>query len=284
MPLRELVSRIRGLFGQPALDRRLEEELRFHLDMEAEKNRERGMNSEDARAAAQRAFGGTEQIKEIYRQRRGLPMLETLLKDLQYAVRGLRRNPGFAAIVVISLALGIGANTAIFTLIDAVMLRSLPVRSPDELVSVGDASRPTAFWTGGPMADVFSYPLYRRLRDENQVFTGLLASGKTGRIDVGTANGAAEEAYGRLVSDNYFEVLGISPVIGRAFSSQDDQRVGVESVVVISYDYWVNRFGRSFDIPGSTLRINGSPFTIIGVAPPHFSGEVVGSPTDIWIP
>jgi predicted permease len=276
-------ARIRGLFGRRALDQRLEEELRFHLDMETEKNCAHGMSLQDARAAARRSFGPTARIKEDYRERRGLPMLETFLKDLQYAVRGFSRNPAFAAIVIVSLGLGIGANTAIFTLIDAVMLRSLPVRSPDELVAVGDASRPTAHFTGGPMANIFSYPLYERLRDQNQVFSGLLASGNSGRLDVETASGAIDQPRGRLVSDNYFGVLGVSPIIGRAFSSED-QRLGASPVIVVSYKYWVNHLGRSFDVLGRILQINGSPFTIIGVAPPRFSGEVVGIPTDIWIP
>ena len=179
--------------------------------------------------------------------------------------------------------MGIGANTAIFTLIDAVMLRSLPVRAPAELVSVGDASRPTALIHGGPLPNVFSYPLYRRLRDENHVFTGLLASGQTGRLDV-EVGGAPQDAHGRLVSGNYFQVLGVSPIAGRTFSPDEDRVPGMSPVVVISYDYWMNRFGRDPKTPGRTLMINGTAFTVIGVAPPRFSGEVVGSPADIWIP
>jgi predicted permease len=276
--------RLRSQFRQSALDRQLDEEVRFHLDMEAEANRKSGMSSGDASSAALRMFGGTQQIKEIYRERRGLPMIEAALKDLHYAFRTIRKSPGFAAIVVISLALGIGANTAIFTLIDAAMLRSLPVPSPGELVSVGDASRPTALWRGGPMQNVFSYPLYQRLRDGNHVFTGLLASGQTGRLDVGTGNGATEAANGRLVSGNYFQVLGVSPIVGRTFAPDEDAAPGARPVIVISYDYWMNHFGRAPNVLGGTLRINGSTFTVIGVAPPQFSGEVVGSPADIWIP
>src|SRR5690242_7104346 len=185
MSLRTFLSRVYGLFRRTSLERRLEEEIHFHLEMETEKNRNLGLSAQDALAAARRAFGAREQMKEIYREQRGLPMIETGLKDLRYAIRGFRKSPGFTAIVLISLTLGIGANTAIFTLIDAVMLRALPVRSPDELVSVGDASRPTALWVGGPMANIFSYPLYRLLRQENSVFTSLLASGKTGRLEVG---------------------------------------------------------------------------------------------------
>ncbi len=282
--MRVFLSRVRGLFRQRALDRRLEQELRFHLDMEYEANRKHGMTSEEALSAAQRAFGGTQQIKEIYRERRGLPMIEILLKDLRYAFRTMRRSPGFTAVAILSLAFGIGANTAIFTLIDAVMLRSLPVRSPNELVSVGDASRPTAHWNGGPMANIFSYPLYQRLRDQNRVFSGLLASGLAGRVDLTVGDGGSEPIHGRLVSSNYFEVLGVSPVLGRAFSVEADRTPGASPVIVISYDYWMNRFAGDSRILGRTLRLNGSPFTVIGVGPPRFTGDVVGSPSDIWIP
>jgi putative ABC transport system permease protein len=284
MSLRTFLSRVHGLFRRSSLDRRLEEEIHFHLEMEKEKNRSRGLSAQDALAQARRAFGAREQMKEIYREQRGLPMIETAIKDLRYAIRGFRKSPGFTAIVLMSLTLGIGANTAIFTLIDAVMLRGLPVRSPGELVTVGDASKPTAFWHGGPMANILSYPLYRRLQQENRAFTELLASGNAGRLEVGLANGGTEQAHGRLVSGNYFDVLGVSPIAGRTFSAQEDRIAGASPVVVISYEYWADRFGRSFDILGKTFWINGSPFTVIGIAPPGFSGEVVGSPTDIWIP
>jgi predicted permease len=207
-----------------------------------------------------------------------------MLNDLRYGFRMLFKSPGFTAVAVLTLALGIGANTAIFTLIDAVILRSLPVRSPDELFSVGDASRPTALWYGGPMLNIFSYPLYQRLREQNRVFTGLLASGKAGRIDMSVGDGPFEEVRGRLVSGNYFEVLGVSQVLGRTFSAKDDRTPGANPVIVISYDCWQNRFARDSSILGRALRLNGSTFTVIGVGPPHFTGEVVGSPTDIWIP
>ena len=250
--LRTFLSRGHGLLRRRSLDQQLEEEVRFHLEMEAAKNRNRGMSSEDALAGARRAFGGSEQIKEIYRKQRGLPMIETAMQDLQYALRGFRRSPGFAALVVLSLAMGIGANTAIFTLIDVVMLRSLPVRAPDQLVTIGDASRPTAYLVGGPMANVFSYPLYQRVRDENTVFSSLLASGKTGNLDVEIRGGTKEDAHGRLVSSNYFDVLGISPFAGHSFSPQEDRAAGSNPVAVISYDYWVNRFGRNLDVLGTT--------------------------------
>jgi len=279
------VSRLWGFLRRHALDRQLDEELNFHLEMETEANRKRGMSPSEAACATKRAFGGAEQVKEIYRERRGLPMIELLLKDLQYGLRMIRRSPAFTAVAVLSLALGIGANTAIFTLIDAVMLRSLPIRSPNQLVAVGDVSRPMALRNGGPMMDIFSYPLYQRLRDENRVFSGLLASGQAGRrVDASIGDGGPEEVHGRLVSGNYFDVLGVSPVLGRTFSAEEDRASGASPVVVISYDYWANRFARDTGILGKTLRLNDTPFTVIGVGPPQFTGDVVGSPTEIWIP
>jgi hypothetical protein len=282
--MRTLLSRLRCFFRGRSLDRQLDHELTFHLEMEAEANRKRGMTSEEAAYAAKRSFGGAEQVKELYRERRGLPVLETLIKDLHYGLRMIGRSPGFTAVAVLSLGLGIGANTAIFTLIDAVLLRSLPVRSPDQLVSVGDSSRPMAFRNGAPMINVFSYPLFQRVRDQNQVFSGLLASGQTGNVDVSLDGGGPERVHGRLVSGNYFDVLGVAPVLGRTFSAEEDRVPGANPVIVISFDYWANRFARDPGILGHTLRLNDSPFTVIGVAPATFTGDVVGTPSDIWIP
>ena len=171
-------------------------------------------------------------------------MLEVVFKDLQYALAYPVPNSWFQRHRGALFSLGIGANPAIFTLIDAVMLRSLPVRAPGELVSVGDASRPTARWNGETVPNIFSYPLYQRLRDQNHVFKALFASGQTGHIDVSVANGAPDEGRGRLVSGNYFQVLGVSPVLGRTFSPDEERTPGATPVVVIGYDYWVNRFAR----------------------------------------
>jgi predicted permease len=282
--MRTFLSRLCRSFRSRAFDRQLEEELQFHLDMEAEKLRRRGMAEEEAASAARRALGGVTQTKENYRDQRGLPMMETFFKDLQYGLRMIRRSPGFAAIAVLSLALGIGANTAIFTLIDAVMLRSLPVQSPQELVSVGDPSRPTGLSDGGPLTTLFSYPLYQRLRAGSRSFTGLLASGRSGRIDANIDDGAPELVNGRLVSDNYFDVLGVPAFAGRTFTAGADRTPGASPVVVISYDYWERRFARDPAVLGRTLRLNGGSFRIIGIGPRNFTGDVVGINTEIWIP
>jgi predicted permease len=210
-------------------------------------------------------------------------LMGDLWQDLRYAVRTFQRQPGFASAVVLMLALGIGANTAIFTLINAVMFQSLPVPAPEQLVAVGDPSRPTALREGGPMIDVLSYPMYRWLRDHNTVFSGLLASGKTGRLEMTANNIAPELVRGRLVSSNYFDVLQVRPILGRAFTSDDD-RATASPVAVISQEFWKTRFGANSGILGQPIGLNGSSFSIVGVAPPGFSGEVVGSPTDVWIP
>jgi predicted permease len=281
--MRPLCVRIAGLFRRRALDGQLEEELRFHLDMEVEANRRRGMSAQDAELAARREFGGVAQTKETYRDRRGLPMLELLARDLLYGVRTLRRSPGFTAIAVLSLALGIGANTAIFTLIDAVMLRSLPVRAPQELVAVGNSSRPGGMSFGPVYLEMFSYPLYRSLRDENSVFTGLFASGRVDHLDIRIDGGSNELVRGRMVSASFFDVLGVEPALGRAFSG-DDRGTAANPAVVISYDYWTTRFARDPAILGRVVKLNGAAATVIGVAPRGFAGEVVGNIADIWLP
>ena len=209
-------------------------------------------------------------------------MLELLVRDLLYGVRTLRRSPGFTTIAVLSLALGIGANTAIFTLIDAVMLRSLPVRAPQELVAVGDSARPGGMSFGPVYLDMFSCPLYRTLRDENSVFTGLLASGRAEHLDIRIDGGNDEPIRGRMVSTNYFDVLGVAPAIGRAFTGDD--RDTANPAVVISYDYWTTRFARDPAVLGRVVKLNGAAATVIGVAPRGFVGEVVGNMADIWLP
>jgi predicted permease len=282
--LTDLMFRLRALLRRRTVERELDEELRVHLDREIQKQLQKGIPQPEAARRAHLALGGLEQVKELCRDARGVTPIETTLQDLRYALRAIRKSPGFATAAIVSLALGIGANTAIFTLIDAVMLRSLPVRSPHELVSVGDPARPTALWEGAPMADVLSYPLYQRLRDGNRVLTGLLASGRTGRIEMSAGDGGSEEVRARLVSGNYFDVLGVSPIMGRTFSAEEDRIPGASPVIVIGHDFWEKRFARDAGILRRTVWLNASPFSIIGVGPPSFTGEVVGSPTDVWIP
>src|SRR5579871_6601488 len=210
-------------------------------------------------------------------------MMDNLLKDVRYGLRTITKSPGFLMVAVLSLALGIGANTAIFTLIEAAMLRTLPVQAPQELFSVGDPTRPNRLSIGGPLLSIFSYPLYRDLRDRNTVFSGLLAAGRAGRIDMSVDNGAPEEVRGRMVSGNYFQLLGISAAIGRVLFPEDD-RADATPAVVISHDFWERRFARDAGVLSRSVRLNGVSFAIAGVGPQGFTGEAVGLLTDVWIP
>ena len=281
--MRPFLSRIASLFRQRSLDSQLDEELRFHLEMETEANRRRGMTPKAAELAARREFGGVQQTKEVYRDGRGLPMLELLVKDLLYGVRTLRRSPGFTAIAVLSLALGIGANTAIFSLINAVMLRSLPVRSPRELVSIGDTSRPGGMSFGPVYLELSSYPVYQRVRERNTVFSGLLASGRADGLSARIDGGGEESVRGRMVSANFFDVLGVGALLGRTFGPGDDHP-GADPAIVISHDYWVQRFARDPAILGRRIKLNGVAAAIVGVAQSGFQGETVGGMTDVWLP
>jgi len=209
-----------------------------------------------------------------------------IIHDLRYAARQLRKNPGFTTVAVLTLALGIGANTAIFTVVNALLLKMLPVKDPEQLVVVGDPSDPNERSNGTPSVDVFSYPLYKELRDRNSVFTGLCAAGTDHHIAVDSGQGAsADEAIaGRMVSGNYFSVLGLRPAAGRLFIGTDDTAENANPVVVLAYSYWRRKFALSPTVIGRDIRLNGSPFTVIGVTPAGFDGDVVGEQMSLYVP
>ena len=284
-----------------AVDADIDEELGFHLDMRtAEIVALRGLEPAAARAEALRQFGDLDDARRYIRAMdrqtetatRRRQLMDDLRQDLTHALRTLRRSPAFAAVAVLALALGIGATTAIFTLINAALLRTLPVPHPEQLVGIGDPTRVNSASMGTPRTDLISYPLYVDLRDGNGLVTGLLASGRGGRLDVIIADsgqprpggGEAEHPRGRLVSGNYFAVLGVPAFAGRTLTPEDDGAPGTGAVAVISHRYWQRRFDASRGAIGRTISVNGTPVTIIGVAPPSFFGDVVGGSTDMWIP
>jgi predicted permease len=213
--------------------------------------------------------------------------IETLSKDILYGLRQFVRNPLFTVIAVLSLALGVGANTAIFSIMNAALLKSLPVRDPQQLVILTDPTS-SGIWNGmdnGGNRMFLSYPEYVQLRDHATVFSGMCASeAQLERVNVRISGGPQEEARGRLVSENYFSVLGVEPVIGRFFNPDDASVVGKYPEAVIGYDYWQRRFGGKTDVLGTPVRIFGSTLTIIGVAARNFKGEAVGQSPDIWLP
>jgi putative ABC transport system permease protein len=209
----------------------------------------------------------------------------TLFQDLQYALRMLRKSPVFTTVAVMTLALGIGANTAIFSLVNAVMLKMLPVQSPGELVVVGDPTDVHSRHLGDPQVTSFSYPLYRDLSQGNSVFNGMLASSEVHRLHVsGDSGEIAGNSTGVLVSGNYFSVLGVNALYGRVITPEDDSAPGAHPVVVLSYGFWKNTLGGNLTVVGQTLRLNNHPFTVIGVGPPGFYGDTVGDAQDFWVP
>jgi putative ABC transport system permease protein len=199
----------------------------------------------------------------------------TLLQDVKFGLRMLAKNPGFTAVAVLTLALGIGANTAIFSVIDAVMLRRLPVKNPQELVQLA---------TVGPYGvGSFSYPGFRRFRDENRVCSEMLSIGWLNKLDE-SINGQPESVEGRIVSGNFFSLLGVNPALGRTFTSQDEKTLQNGAVAVISYGYWKRRFGLESSVVGTSITLNRTLFTIVGVTPAGFSGPEVGYSPDVYVP
>jgi len=263
----------------------LKDEIQAHLDLLAEEHERRGLSSAEARLAARRDFGGVEQMKEAYRDQRGFRWIDSLARDVRYTIRLLRKAPVFTAVAVFSLALGIGANTAVFTLLDALLLRTLPVRDSHELVEVTAQKH-------GEFA-MISFPMYRDLRDLQDVFGGFVATaGETPyRVTIPDSAGSATELDNipvGLVSGNYFEVLGVPPALGRFFTADDDRNPhsseALGSVVVLSDVFWERQFGRDPRILERTISIGRSPCRVIGIAPRGFSGEVVGSSPAAWVP
>jgi predicted permease len=273
--------RLRSLFRRARVEQELDEELRYHIERQIEENISKGMTSEEARYAALRAMGGVEQRKEECRDMRRVRLIEDLAQDLRYGLRTLRKSPGFTAVGALSLALGIGANTAIFSLVDAVLLKTLPVKDPEQLVAL------EAFDQHGKRKKIFSYPLFERLRDRSQAFTGVLAAeDDSNRIEmVGPESGGqTEQAEVQLVSGEYFQVLGVNAVAGRLFTTADNEKPGAHPVVTLSYGFWRRRFAADVSVIDKSITLKGQPFTIIGVAPPEFFGESVGRAPDIWAP
>jgi predicted permease len=265
-------------FRRGQTEKHLDAELRFHLEQQIADYIAAGMKPEDARRRAQTEFGGLDQVKEECRDVGAAHFLETLAQDVRYGLRQLRRSPGFTAVAVLTLALGIGVNTAIFSLIDAVMLRKLPVEKPGELFKVefGNADE-----GGGGLNDVFTTPMWEQLRDHQDIFSRTFAwFGNSFYLAEG---GTTRTVDGLWVSGGFFSVLGLRPSAGRLIADSDDRR-GCPAVAVLSYGFWQERYGGAKSAVGSTLSLSGHPFEVIGVAPPGFFGLSVGGKFDVAAP
>jgi len=282
--LSDLSLRLRSLFRRTKVDAELDEELRFHTEHQVDKYLLSGMSREEALRQVRMEFGGLEQVTEECREARGVTLVMTLARDLRYALRMFGRTPAFTLVIIVTLALGIGASTAVFTLFDQVILRMLPVQSPRELVRLRWHGRFSGSMSafGGDTGDFYSYPMYKDLRDRNRVFSGMLATMET-NVGVSWQN-QAEDRDVEGVSGNYFQVLGLKPFAGRLFNEADETAKGANAVVVLSYDYWRTRFAASRDVLGQTLKINGNPFTIVGVAPENFQTAIGGYRPGLFLP
>src|SRR5215216_484199 len=201
-----------------------------------------------------------------------------MITDIRYALRMLAKNPAFAGVVVLTIALGIGANAAIFSLLDRVLLQSLPVANPDQL-TVLSAYDPQQ---GPSIQSSFSYPMYQDLRDRNSVFSGVIARGGT-QMNVSYGD-QTERVRGELVSGNFFEVLGVRPWAGRLFTPEDDRTPGAHPVAVLSYRFWESRFNKDPNLIGKTILVNEQPVTVLGVTPPGFYGVDLSNNPDVRVP
>jgi putative ABC transport system permease protein len=277
MPLLPRLSSLwRNLFHKARREQELTEEIDAYLEMLIEQKIEQGLDPREARRAALIELGGKQHVKERIREVRAGHLLGTLSQDLRYALRMLRRSPGFTAVVVLILALGLGANTAIFTLINVAMLKSLPVSRPDELVMLITNTRGTSKNQGS-----FSHALWEQIRDRQDIFTAVSVYGSTG-VDL-DAGGEARSAALGLVSSDFFSVLGVRMALGRTIADADDQP-GCSSVAVITHAYWQSEFGGSADVIGKSIAVSGQPFQIVGVTEPAFFGIQYGYYTPIWAP
>ena len=268
---RTIWSRLWALLRKERLDREFDEELTTHLELLIDEGRRSGMSEADARPEALRKLGQWESLRESHREQRGIPVVEVLAQDLRYAVRNLWKNPAFTCIATLSLALGIGANSALFSLVDGMLLRSLPVREPDRLVQV------QLLLTGKNPITSFSKPAFDHLRMHDEIFSEVVGFERLDRPAV-NIDGIEEPSRNvEQVSENFFRGLGVAPTVGQTPRPSDG------AVAVISYRFWRERFDSSSSVLGRVLAIDGQPYSIIGVAPPRFFGLSIESSADLWI-
>lgn len=283
--IRRLWARTLNFATRSTSDHRLREEMEQHITLQTEENIRAGMSSTEARRQALLKFGPVEALRESYHAEEGLPLIETFLQDCRYALRMLFRSPVLSVIAVLTLALGIGANTAIFSFLDTVLLRSLPIKDPQRLVKLGIED-----WGGitdsYACTELYSYPFYRQFQHDNQVFSDTAAilsmlNEVHGFVD---DRKESELINVQTVSGTYFQMLGVGPQIGRVINENDDSTEGDHPVVVISNAFWKHRLGGKPDVLEHKLKLGKTIFSIVGVAPAEFFGTKVGEAPDAWAP
>ncbi len=273
-----MVSRFAALFSKQRLDRRLDEELRAHIEMMVEENVRQGMSPEEARHEALLAFGGVEQIKETYRDARGFRSIDTWMQDLRYAGRMIRRNPGFSALVGLVLALGVGANAAVFSVLNSLFLRPLPYPNAGQLVMADEVRLGQ---NHGLYIGMTRYLNYQDWRIQNRVFSDMAAF----RADIFNVNatGQAERVRGDRVSAEFFRLLDAKPLIGRALAAEDFE-ASAPRVAVLAHRYWLAQFDGRSDVVGRSVRVEGHPTTIVGVMPARFRSALIEGGARFWMP
>ena len=278
-----MISRLRGLwknvFRRNQLDRDLDEELRAYADLVSAEKMRAGMSPEEAYRDTRREMGGDEQIRQSVRDIRTGALLDRLVQDIRYAIRTLSRSPGFCLVVVTTLALGIGANTAVFSLLDQIVLRLLAVKEPERLVMITERGN---FYGDSYGPNTISWPMFEDLRDNNRVFSGMFCRFPTA-VTLGHGDRAAQVT-AELVSGSYFSTLGIEMALGRPIMPQDDSVPDSQPVVVLSYSFWQTYFNSDHAIIDRTIAINSHNMTVIGVAQPGFDGVEFGNPAKVFVP
>ena len=269
--LREWILRFGGLFNKQRKDRELDEEIESHLQLHIEDNLRLGMTPEEARRQAMIKLGGIESTKEAYRDQRGLPVLETLWQDIRYGARMLRKNPGFTAVAVLTLALGIGANTAIFSVVNAVLLRPLPYPEPGQLVQL------RADWSGKPSTDIGS-ATFVEVKAQSQSLARIAAY--SGGDMTLTGAGSAERVVAGAVTADFFPLLGVQPALGRNFTREEDTPNGPKAAI-LGHGLWQSRFGGDADVLGRTITLNQQSYTVVGILPARFQYP---EPFQLWTP
>ena len=270
--------RLRSLFRHRHVEQELNEELQFHLAQKIEEGVAKGLSPKEARYAAMRAMDGLEQRKEEMRDMRGMNWMTDFLDDARFAIRSLHRTPGLTAFVVITLALGIGMTSGTFSMVDALIFRPYPVPHPSGVVTLVSTTHDNSF-------DDFSYREYLDIRGKTKSYDGVIANAAMEAVGFSAEPAATPRIKGgMLVSGNYFHVLGVEPRLGRGFREDEDQVPGRDAVVVLGPDFWKQEFASAPDVLGRTIRLNGTEFTVIGVAPETFPGMMIFGHPDFYMP
>ena len=292
-----LIRKLRDIFGRGGKrEHDAADELQFHLEKEIEKNIAGGMTPQEARRRALISFGGVDQTREALREVHGSRVLEALRQDLRYGWRMLRKAPGFTAVAVFTLALGIGANTAIFSLIDAIIFRSMPIEDPHNLLTFEwHAKKPPSNYGYGSFGDCddqlkgsppwgcsLPLPYFKDVQAQTKVFSHLAAFTSAGQLDM-SGNGPAKMVKGEFISGDYFATLGVKAQAGRLIGPADDQQDS-PPVVVLHHDFWQREFGASPSVIGTSIRLNGVSFQIVGVMDSHFGALTLANKYDLWVP